>query len=378
MNILLITGSDINDQNSTSSFKRILLNELVKQGHSITLVYSYRDKIFKKYNVTSSSNVKHVSGTRFYLKEYIPNKIYHVLDKQLVRRKKKWKMQYPEKFISKVQKKLDGEYDLVLSISHPVYSHRIALELIKQNKITYNRWYQIWFETWYDIFNIAKKSVELKQDEVKLLRHCDRIIYSSQLLLDNHSKIYPSFNKKMRMFNLPSYPVLSNNTEQTYTLGYFGNYSSKVREFGPFYESIKILNLPTVLVGKGDYEIQSNEHIKSINQRIPEKECELYEKQTQILVVLCNWFADIIPGKLYKYATWDKPILVILDGSENMKNYILNTFGKHEKFYFCENNEEAITEEIDKITKDLKKMKYFPITEFLPEKIVSEIISEDF
>lgn len=376
MNILLIIGSDINEENSTSSFKRIFFEELVKQGHTVTIVYSYRKKIFIKYKTFNNNNTRHVTGTRFYVKEYIPNKINYTFHKQLIKKSTSWKMPYPEGFISKVRKKLEGKYDLVLSISHPVYSHRIAYDIIEQNKISYKKWHQVWFETWFDIFDIAEKSSDLKQDELRLLSKCDRIFYSSNLLIDNHAKIYPSFKSKMKMFNLPSYPVTSNEGDLTYTIGYFGNYNSKVRKFEPFYQSVKKLKIPTIIVGKGDYNLQNNENFDTINKRLPEKECELYEKKSKILIVLCNWFADIIPGKLYKYATWDKPILVILDGSEDMKKYILDTFGKYDKFYFCENSEASISDMIMKISIDLEKKNYTAISEFLPEGIVRDIISD--
>ena len=77
------------------------------------------------------------------------------------------------------------------------------------------------------------------------------------------------------------------------------------------------------------------------------------EEETDILICICNKKGTQIPGKIYHYAATNKPILIILDGEkkEELKTY----FEKFKRYNICQNTEESIMENINKIIKEKNK-----------------------
>lgn len=365
----------MNKKTSSASFKKVILNELLKQGHQVTLV-QYSKSGFIPFKKVKKNGLTILDGSSY---AYIVDKLLSVVDlkyrKNLKINRKEWKKIYPEGYIKKLVNNIEGNYDLVLSVSHPVISHRIAYDLTSYGNMSYKKWNQVWFETWFDYYGTSEKSPELIRDELKIISKADAIFYSSEIILEEQSRTFPTQKRKMLPIDLPAIPRKFNREKKNeYWIGYFGSYHSNVRNIEPFYNAIKQKPGKKIILGNGDIDLEETHDITVINDRLPEELTFEYEKNSSVLVVLLNWFADIIPGKLYKYAEWDKPILIILDGSDKLKQNIIKKFSKYDKFYFAENNQEDIIEELKKINLEYKEGSYKPILEFTPKKIVDELI----
>lgn len=373
MEILLISGDSLSGNSSTVSFKRTIVNELIK-NHNVTLVqYNYTGfSALKK--ITKNKKLTIYEGSyKYYFIDRLNYKLYRVFNKKLFR-KKDWNMIYPEFFIRDIVNKVQGDYDYIISIFAPHYAHRIAYDLIKEGNVKIGGWKQLWFETWNDINNFTSKSKGLITDESRFLSEATTIYYSSELLLEDHGFIFPNHNDKMELFDLPAYPIKTEKTKCEYEVGYFGSYDSNVRNIIPLYQALKDGEIPSIIIGNSDLNLVNTKYVDVIDKRISEENVFKYESNSGILVILCNWFADLIPGKLYKYASYDKPILVILDGSYRIKNFLIEKLGNYEKFYFAENNKKDILSQLNQIQKSYKEIDVSPITSFSPEQIVNKIL----
>lgn len=377
MKILYVISEPLDTKSSTTSFKNVILQELLNNHHEVTLV-EYSKETFKSFERIQKKDLNIITGSKyFYLIDSLISKLDTKCNILLKVKKNEWEKVYPEGFIKKITNKLFGHYDLILSVSHPVYSHRIVYDLVTNGSISYDNWNQVWFETWFDYFNKSSKSAGLKLDEKKLIGKADNIFYSSDLLLEDHKKLYPDYKGKMDSFDLPAYPQeIEFNKKNKFLIGYYGSYNSKVRNITPLYNALKKINDNSIIIGDSDLNLIETTNIKIIKKRLKEQEVFLYEQETSILVVLSNWFADIIPGKIYKYASWDKPMLIILDGSERLKEHLIRKFSRYNKIYFSENTPHDISQQIKNISVDLKMKKFLPIKEFSPPEIVNKLLTK--
>lgn len=375
MNILYVIGDSLENNSSTISFKKIILNELLKKNHQVTLIQYSHDSA-KSFEKTNKKGMDIIIGSpKFYFIDRLMLKIESKFNKNMKFNKSVWNEIYPEGFIKKITFNIDGVYDVVLSISSPVYTHRIAYDLISKSNIKYGRWNQIWFEPWLDSVNNSSKSNGLILDEDNLLKKADKIFYSSDLILEDHAKLYPKHQNKMNLFDMPAYPKeIARGNDNEFSVGYFGAYYSEVRNIVPLYQTLERSKYKSIIIGNSDIELKETDEMKIITERLSEEECLMYEKESSVLVVLSNWFADLIPGKLYKYAAWDKPILVILDGSDRLKDYLIKRFGSYEKFYFSENNQKDIEFELNKIRREYQFKNYEPIQDFNPKYVVEKLL----
>lgn len=375
--ILYIIGDPIDTKTSTTSFKKTILNELLMNSHEVTVI-EYSKKNYSLFKKVKENGIEVIKGSKYiYFIDTIISKLDSKFKVSIPIKNNKWNKIYPEGYLRTLTSKLEGDYDVILSVSHPVYTHRIAHDLITKGKITFRSWNQVWFETWFDYFNDSSKSNKLIMDEKKLLKNANNIFYASDLLLEEHEKLYPDLHKKMHSFDLPAYSQrVESDNENEFLVGYFGSYDSRVRNIKPLYNSLKSQKYRSVIIGNSDLDLNGTNDLMVLKKRLQEEEVFSYEQNTSILVVLSNWFADVIPGKIYKYASWDKPILIILDGSDRLKKYLVNRFSSYEKIYISENNPKDITKKIEEIKKDLNTKQFLPIRDFEPSIIVKKLLEK--
>jgi hypothetical protein len=264
-------------------------------------------------------------------------------------------------------------YDFIISSSDPKTSHITANKLITSG-LKYGKWIQYWGDPL--TIDITKKTIYphfiLKHIEKKMLSSSDKIIYVSPFTLDSQKKLFPEFSNKMHFLPTPVTFNESNNSCDTtkndhkYTIGYFGSYTSKVRNLIPLYNVCKNNELNLIIAGGSDLELKSTNNI-SIYSRITQEKVNEYEKECYILVCVLNKVGTQIPGKVYHYASTSNPILIILDGEykDEMRKY----FDDYNRYVFCENDEKTIFAAIEKIKHDNKQ--YKPCLDFEPKNIAS-------
>lgn len=278
--------------------------------------------------------------------------------------------------------KSNKEYDLVISLAFPPVSHFLAHELIRKKHIKTKRWIQIWEDPWcQDLIFVSlrddKERNRAQQEEKRLLRLADEVLYVSPITLENQKKLFPESADKMKWAPVPTYYIDENipDMEGINVFGYFGDYSSKIRNLKPFYEAAKRLNTNVNICGYSDNMFESVGNI-TVRPRISLDELKPIEDETNVLVFLSNLQGGQIPGKIYQYSATNKVILFILDGTEEEKRVIKDYFSKFNRYVFCENTVDDISKAIQSIQNgDFQGVENKCLDCFTPKKIVNQIIN---
>lgn len=240
------------------------------------------------------------------------------------------------------------EYGCVISVSDPKTSH-IALQRLKKQGLRCGRIIQYWGDPLYG--DISQKAIYpsfvLKMEERRLFSGADRIVYTSPFTLETQKKNYPSYAD--RMIFVPTannarkeYPE---STNDVYTVGYYGAYTSAIRNLQPLYDAFAGLigEARLNLVGNSDMVLESTENVM-VRQRGVVKELE---ENTDLFVCVLNRSGTQIPGKLYYTAATNRPVLVVLDGDR--RDEMLEYLNRFQRYVVCENNAEDIRRAIREI-----------------------------
>ena len=268
-----------------------------------------------------------------------------------------------------------AKYDLVISNSSPAASHRLALELIGKHHIACERWIQIWEDPWYhDLYGGHSELVE--QEEHRLLQAASEIVYVSPLTLMYQKRYYPDCAEKMKCVPLPALRLEPGETCRAVdgkpSFGYFGDYYSQTRDLKPFYDALVASGFRGAIVGDSDISLPSTDEIL-VSRRVTLDKLQPIQDRTGILVHLSNLRGGQIPGKVYHYSVTDKPILFILDGTEEEKHALKDYFGQFDRYVFCENSEEQILDCLQAIAQGKQNCK--TVTAFFPNEIVKKLLS---
>ncbi len=260
-------------------------------------------------------------------------------------------------------------------------SHSLAHTLLKKHRITAKRWIQIWEDPWcldlvFRSLNTEKAIARARQEEQHLLELAEEILYVSPITLDHQKSTFPTAASKMGWEPVPSY--YSDPTpcpmEAEVRFGYFGDYSSQIRNLQPFYQAAKELNVVTNICGGSDKMFDSVGNI-TVRPRVSLEELKPIEDQTNVLVFLANLRGGQIPGKIYQYAATGKTVLFIADGTEEEKTILKQYFGQFNRFVFCENTPEDIRRTMERILRhELGDVVNRPLDCFSPRTIVSHIL----
>lgn len=249
--------------------------------------------------------------------------------------------------LAEVLPKLEKKYDVIASCSDPKSSHILAQEVIKLG-IQCGKYIQFWGDPLYH--DISRKYYVPKfivwRKEYSLMRLADLVYYVSPFTLESQKKTFPNCANKMKCL-FPAYQKerIYEPVKKVSKIGYYGDYLSQIRNLKPLYEAVKVSDFQLEIFGASDIDLDSLENI-SVNGRIPREEVTRREGEADMLVCLCNSTGSQIPGKLYQYASTNKPILIINDGDINLES----CFGKYGRFIFCDNNVHSITKALDMIS----------------------------
>ena len=237
------------------------------------------------------------------------------------------------------------------------------------------RWVQIWEDPWYyDLYGGHTEAQ--KEEEHRLLKEADRICYVSPLTLNYQKQHFPDCSDKMFFIPLPAFDFACDDVLKCAgdTFGYFGDYYSQTRNLLPFYKATKKTGINAFIIGDSNLNLISDAQIH-VMSRTTLDELSEYQKKTFTLVNLCNLKGGQIPGKIYHYSVTKHPILFILDGTEYEKKQIHSFFSQYQRYVFCENNEQSITEAILEILK-YKGREEKPVADFYPKNIIQKLIEE--
>ena len=109
---------------------------------------------------------------------------------------------------------------------------------------------------------------------------------------------------------------------------------------------------------------------------MPLEELKKVEDRTNVLIFLCNRVGGQIPGKIYQYAATEKTILFIMDGTEEERKVLYDFFAPFNRFVFCDNTVESISDAIRRIEEgDLGDVENKPLEAFNPIETIRKILN---
>ena len=111
----------------------------------------------------------------------------------------------------------------------------------------------------------------------------------------------------------------------------------------------------------------------TVSPRVTLDILEQVQDNTDVLVHLSNLRGGQIPGKIYHYSATRKPILFILDGTDEEKTLLKDYFSKYERYFFCDNTAESILDAMKTIA-EIPLKTLAPVEEFFPESVVKQFI----
>ena len=270
--------------------------------------------------------------------------------------------------------KSDTVFDLVVSNSSPAASHRLVAELVTKGRIKYNRWIQIWEDPWYHDLYGGHPDIVL-QEEHTLLRAAQEVYYVSPLTLHYQKKYFADCADKMKFIPLPFLKFCEEvaTTSDKISFGYFGDYYSHTRNLQPFYDALISCHAYGNIFGDSDICLPKTAMV-NVSGRVTLDVLEKVQDETTVLVHLCNLKGGQIPGKIYHYSATKKPILFILDGTEEEMHLIKDFFSQYKRYYFCNNDKEDIMAAITDLRNHLDSYKGFVVQDFSPRQIVKQLL----
>ena len=256
MDVLIITGSPLRLNSSANLCHRAYIFGLIENGNTVDIiemsekdlniddtitvpdfrnVYEYGSSFYSKLGAKKSStivisrtdseeNLKFNINFKSKLKRFVRTKLYGIYGMDIV-----W--YYKVKF----GYKQNANYDLVVSLAYPLVSHKVAEFLLKK-RIVAKKWIQIWEDPWSLAPGNNYRNPKSLREERRILSKADEIIYVSPITLSYQKEEFPESSDKMRWLPLPSYFSENDNNIDFSELkfGYFGDYTSDVRNLKPF------------------------------------------------------------------------------------------------------------------------------------------------
>lgn len=380
MNVLIVKLSPIYGLNSSMLRSLALTKGLLSLGYSIDFITTPINEahtVYEGYDFFSKINIIELKGNSVYnnlikgtKKSGIKKEIYSLA------RKIYHDFTFFDHTKSIAEKiKIDDlpsrKYDLVISISDPKTSH-MAVNTLARQGLEYSKWIQYWGDPLaLDISHTNKLPLFInKQVENKLFYDSDLILYASPVTLQKQKELFKHSSPKMKFIPTPYiekklYPRTNN---EKFQLGYFGDYVSKTRNIKPLYDASLELKeiVDLTVVGNTDINFEPTENIHFYERQ----EIAKFEANTDLLVCMLNKKGTQIPGKIFHYASTNKPILLILDGEygEEIGEY----FKKLKRYYICSNNKEEIKEKINVIKNDSSEQS--PLDAFSPTDVAKKIL----
>lgn len=270
-------------------------------------------------------------------------------------------------------------YDLMISSSNPYSAHILA----KRVKDKYFPQGIVWVQYWGDSLYLDTLTrhplfpSRLKRAEKRLLDTCDKIVYTNGVVLELQKQLFPSSADKMTFIETPYAFVDSRTADIEYEVGYFGSFSSVVRDITPLYAVLRSAAYSSVIIGNGDVALQSEGALRVMPRALVDTVSE-FERKTRILVCICNKASDqgqetgLIPGKAYHYGATAKAILVI--GATPKVKEFLAGYGR---YAFADNNEEAIRKAISDLL-STEQRQYRPLAETNPPAAARKLLTQVF
>lgn len=272
------------------------------------------------------------------------------------------------------------DYDVVLSFIPPAVSGYLAKD-IRDNYCSSARLIQFWTDPLSlggcnyvsDIPRTRKLHLTIEKE---LLSYADKAVFCYPLLAKMEKELHPEYTHTITWSDVgyvehPEYAELSPEKKSTYKVGLFGSFPSTVRNIMPLLSVIKEFpNVQFLLRGDTDLPMSlfNYPNLDIELKRVPLDEVERLENECDILLILGNKGGIQIPGKVYYYANYPKPLVCICDSvhSQELKDYL----GPLNRYILCDNNGPSIKDALKKAISELPSF-----TLRIPERLEPEVIA---
>lgn len=383
MYILFVSFEPINSGSSAATCSNMILNGLIQMGHIVEVLTIKRDhykdlpineniiehcqlSYLGEYSSNSGNVTNNNSNNR--LKPFLSSLVKTVYRKISVYNYSFFYLKYIKQSVVKKE-----HYDIIISASDPITSHKAAGQLLKCG-VSCEKWIQFWGDPMAT--DINKKCIwprfVLKVIEKKIMKGCDRIVYVSPFTLDNQKKLFPSLMDRMT-FVLPASEFsekyeISNN--RVMKIVYCGIYHSSIRNIIPLYNAVADNNQYVLKVaGASDISLNNCSNINVLGQ-IPHSEAIKIEQESDVITCILNNSGTQIPAKAYYYAGTNKPILIIFeDGNEKIVDFLKSL----NRFEFAHNDEQSILDALSIIYENREAK---PIDLLSPKSVAERLIGE--
>lgn len=383
MNILYVSFEPINSGSSAATCSTSLIKGLIELGHKVEILTikrsNYRNNAYDKElcencvlsflgndldtgvsilnsNFQSSIKARIVKcGKAIYRKLSIYNYTYFYL-KQITADVVKQK-----------------EYDIVISTSDPVTSHK-AVKILRKLGISYGKWIQHWGDPL--AADINKKSIWprfiLKYIEKSILKYSDKIVYLSPLTANNAKKSFLNCKEKITFIPPASEfdTIFKISNDNNVKVAYCGIYYSSIRNILPLYETISNSDFFSLkIAGSSDISLKENNRVEILGQ-ISHPDAIRIEESADVIACLLNKSGTQIPAKAYYYAATNKPILIIYEDD----NYeVIEYLKSYNRFCFAHNDVCDIKRALVEIQKNKEAI---PTKVLKPSSIASQLIGD--
>lgn len=384
MKILFVTLRALEINSSVTISNMGLIKGLIDLGYDIDLLMPQVSSELKQFekvvSIYDRVNVIRIPNNKTYEKLVTgeKNRVKELLMKIL--RKVFYKLSIHDNTIGLLKKAdiniLNGkEYDIIISTSDPKTSHKFV-SILKKQGLQYKFWIQHWGDPM--TLDITKESIYpkwfIKHIEEKIIEESDICIYVSPLTAKEQKKAIQKQSNKIKFIPLPYYKekiyTMKSREKNSVTIGYFGDYNSKIRDIMPLYNLCNNNSAYKLIIAGGtDLKLSDTKNIK-IYPRLKQEEISELEEKCDILVCICNKCGTQIPGKIYYYSSTNKPILVTVDGEYNVE--IKSYLNQYNRFELCDNNEQNILSTLNRIK--LNNIDLKPCIEFSPKSIAKQLV----
>lgn len=201
---------------------------------------------------------------------------------------------------------------------------------------------EYWGDPWYGDINFHTNGIT-RCLERKIFSRADDVVFNSLATYSEKS----DGCKGISRFHFLSRGVNGNVNELPDTLHwhfdsvrllYAGDYFSVSRNLSPLINAVNGLDVYLSVVGDGDFSGPVPANVK-LSGRVDPGEVQCLMCDTDVLIVLLNRAGGQIPGKLYDYASSDRPVVVLYDDER-----LLEHIPFFDRFVFVRNEESAIRE----------------------------------
>ena len=376
-----------------------IFNGLYQNGYEVDMVFGgtaeviseFSKKYSKYFNKVYYIKIEEFSIKRLFSKlpkgDIIYSYCLHFVYDQLFRG-------YDRSIYNEILKD-SGNYDLILSFIPPIISGKLAIDI---NKICFNNQVKL-IQFWTDPLSLGRCNTENdipwyrfihRYAEKNLLKSAYKAVFCYPLLCEMEKRLYPQYKEKFlwsdvgyldRDVKQPNEQPISLQDESSitkkYTIGLFGAFHSSVRNIQPLLIAAK--SFPdTKFIIRGDSDFTEFECIApnvdiSVG-RLPTSDVELLENSCDALIILGNVGGIQIPGKVYYYSNYQKPLICICDSlhSDSLKHYLEPL----KRYILCDNNVASIRMGIYNALEELTQKTSWDVPERLEPRVIARKLVE--